>query len=245
MQHSASIQVQQSRPVETSEGIACRVSDAVKQYQMGQTTVNALNGLDLTIPGGEFIAIVGPSGSGKTTLLNMLGCIEMPDRGKVEVLGHDVSMLSDGELTRLRRENIGFIFQSFSLIPVLSAAENVEYPLILSHVPAAERHQRVAVVLEQVGLGDRARHVPGELSGGQRQRVAVARALIKNPRIVIADEPTAALDSKTGQDLMKMMRQIQSEMGTTFIVATHDPAVQAFADRRLTIVDGRIVKDAT
>lgn len=243
MQYIAGIAGQTHQAIASANDVACRVSDANKHYRMGQTTVQALSDLSLVIARGEFTAIIGPSGSGKSTLLNMLGCIEMPDHGRVEVLGHDTSALSDSELTRLRRDNIGFIFQNFSLIPVLSAAENVEYPLILSRVPAAERRLRVAEVLDQVGLGDRADHRPGELSGGQRQRVAVARALIKRPRLVIADEPTAALDSKTGQDLMVMMRRIQAEIGTTFIVATHDPAVQAHAGRRLTLVDGRIVSD--
>lgn len=245
MQQIARHQTQEARPVgiPQGKGVICRAEHVVKTYQMGQTQVRALDDLSMAIDEGEFTAIVGPSGSGKSTLLNMIGCIELPDSGKVEVFGHDVSHHSDQVLTRLRRDNIGFIFQHFSLIPVLSAAENVEYPLILSRVPAAERRERVAAMLTEVGLASRANHRPGELSGGQRQRVAIARALIKRPRLVIADEPTAALDSRTGQELMALMSRIQSESGTTFVIATHDPAVQAHATRRCTIIDGRIAAE--
>ncbi|MFV0334852.1 MAG: ABC transporter ATP-binding protein [Tropicimonas sp.] len=245
MQHTAAVAATTAQPVESPPApvacpVACKVSNASKYFQMGKTRITALDGLSISIDAGAFVAIAGPSGSGKSTLLNLLGCIELPDRGSVEVLGHDTSGMSDGALTRVRRDAIGFIFQNFSLIPVLSAAENVEYPLVLAGMARDKRRELVAGMLEQVGLADRARHLPGELSGGQRQRVAIARALVKSPRLVIADEPTANLDSRTGQELMKTMRRIQEQSRTTFVVATHDPAVQAHASRRFTIVDGRV-----
>lgn len=225
------------------QAFACQVQGVIKTYRVGDRKIRALDGLDASIQSGSFAAFVGPSGSGKTTFLNMIGCIEVPDGGKIEVLGEQTAALSDRTLTRLRRDSIGFIFQHFSLIPVLSAAENVEYPLILSKESAANRRARVRRILDRVGLLERAGHLPGELSGGQRQRVAIARALIKNPKLVIADEPTANLDSKTGDDLLNMMRAIQEEQGTTFVIATHDPGVQAHADRVFHVLDGKIVQE--
>lgn len=239
MQHSLSaVTVQPSQ-----SPLACKITKASKFFEMGKTRITALDSLSLTIEAGDFVAIVGPSGSGKSTLLNLLGGIDLPDRGRVEVLGHDTGAMSDAALTRLRRDSIGFIFQNFSLIPVLSAIENVEYPLVLTGMAHDARRALATRMLEQVGLADRANHLPGELSGGQRQRVAIARALVKSPKLVIADEPTANLDSRTGQELMKMMRRIQQQSHTTFVVATHDPAVQAHASHRFIIVDGRVASE--
>ena len=219
---------------------ACRLDGVFKTYRMGRTEIPALTDLTLDIDRGSLNMLMGPSGSGKSTLLNILGCIETADSGSVEVLGQRTALLKDAALTTLRRDHIGFIFQNFSLIPVLNAAENVEYPLVLAGIPARERAERVARMLAAVGLSDRAGHKPGELSGGQRQRVAIARALIKAPALVIADEPTANLDSRTGQELMGLMRAMQAETGATFIVASHDPMVETFATRRIDIHDGRI-----
>lgn len=223
--------------------VAARLSQVGKHYRLGATALPALVDLSLTLQARDFAVIVGPSGSGKTTLLNLIGCIDRPDTGRVEVLGQDVTALSERELTRLRRDRIGFIFQNFALIPVLSAAENVEYPLVLAGVAATERRLRVAEALDMVGLGARASHRPNALSGGQRQRVAIARALIKRPALVIADEPTANLDSRTGQDLMTALRRMQADLGTTFVIATHDPEVQAHAGRRFRLRDGHLVTE--
>jgi putative ABC transport system ATP-binding protein len=212
-----------------------------KSYMLGETKVEALRGVDLEIERGEFIAIAGPSGSGKSTMLNMLGCIDAPTEGIVRVDGVEVEGLSDRELTRYRREKIGFIFQSFNLIPVLNVYENIEFPLLLrKDLSKKERDALVMRFVDEVGLGDRLKNKPSELSGGQRQRVAIARALVANPLIVLADEPTANLDSATGKRIVELMRTINEEEKTTFIFSTHDAHIMREARRVVRILDGRI-----
>jgi len=213
-----------------------------KQYMLGQTRVDALRGVDLEIEKGEFLAIAGPSGSGKSTMLNMFGCIDVPTEGLVRIDGVEVERLGDKELTRYRREKIGFIFQSFNLIPVLNVYENIEFPLLLRR--SLSRKDREALVMrfiEEVGLSDRLKNKPFELSGGQRQRVAIARALVTRPIIVLADEPTANLDSGTGLRIVELMRKINEEDKTTFIFSTHDAHIMREARRVVSILDGRIV----
>jgi len=219
------------------------VRGAVKRYTLGKTVVEALKGLDLEIDASEIVGIVGPSGSGKSTLLNLLGCIDSADEGTVEIDGVDVGTLGDAALTALRRERIGFIFQSFNLIPVLSVWENVDLPLSALGLPAAERKKRVGSMLERVGLSEYVKHKPDELSGGQRQRVAIARALVTRPALVLADEPTANLDGETGKSIMRLMHEMNGELRTTFVLATHDPRISPWLDRRVQIEDGRVTAD--
>lgn len=211
-----------------------------KTYRLDAIRVQALASIDLTILPERFTVIAGPSGSGKTTLLNLIGCIDRPDGGEVIVSGQPVARLSDNALSDFRARHIGFVFQTFNLLPVLTAYENVEYPLLLTRVPAAQRRQRVTHLLEAVGLADKARHRPGELSGGQRQRVAIARALAVRPSLVLADEPTANLDSQTGATIIELMRQMQREQQVSFVFSSHDPHVLAAADDAVFIRDGRI-----
>ena len=218
------------------------IIDVVKEYQLGTTVVPALRGVSLDVHRGEFISIAGPSGSGKTTLLNLIGCVDVATRGTVRVVGQDTASLSERELTRLRLDTIGFIFQSFNLVGVLSVFQNVEFPLLLQgRLRGPERRARVMTLLEQVGLADHARHRPNELSGGQRQRVAVARALVGSPQIVLADEPTANLDSETGERIIDLMKEMNQRDGTTFIFSTHDAKVMAHADAVIRLADGKIV----
>ena len=216
-----------------------------KVYTADGIPVNALNGIDLTIQSGEFTALVGPSGSGKTTFLNIISGLDSPTDGKVWLAGKVLSEMSDNELSDFRRDNIGFIFQAYNLIPVLTVEENVEYIMLLAGVPKAERHARVIAMLEAVGLQGVANRVPTQLSGGQQQRVAIARAMVSEPAIILADEPTANLDSKTGADLLEMMRRLNEETGMTFIFSTHDPMVMAGARRMVTLRDGRVDTDET
>lgn len=211
-----------------------------KHYPLGKETVRALDRVDFTATQGDFAVINGPSGSGKTTLLNMLALIDRPSEGEVLFEEKPTSRLSEGELARLRREKIGLVFQTFNLIPILSVAENVEYPLLLTRTPRGERRERVAARLEEVGLSGLERRRPDELSGGQRQRVALARALVTQPRIVLADEPTANLDSATGKQIMELLRELNADHCVSFLVVTHDPSVIPYAKRVLTIRDGRI-----
>jgi putative ABC transport system ATP-binding protein len=189
--------------------------------------------------------LIGASGSGKTTLLNLIGCIDAPTRGMVEVCSQNIAELDDNETSEFRARNIGFIFQNFSLVPVLSAYENVEYPLLLIGTPAAERRERTLAMLQAVGLADQAKQRPNELSGGQKQRVAIARALVKGPQVVLADEPTANLDTATGASIIELMRRVQAQSRTTFIFATHDPQLISHADELFLIRDGRIVEHKT
>jgi len=216
----------------------------VKEYQLGKVVVPALKEVSLAIGAGEFASIAGPSGSGKTTLLNLVGCVDRPTRGTVLVDGRDTGKLSERELTRLRLERLGFIFQSFNLVGVLDAFQNVEFPLLLQgHISRQERQRRVDTLLEQVGLAGHRRHRPNELSGGQRQRVAIARALVTRPRIVLADEPTANLDSQTGAAIIDLMKRINEQEGTTFIFSTHDARVMKHADRLIRLEDGRVAEE--
>ena len=218
-----------------------RVENVSKHYRLGDQDVRALTAVSLAIEPGVFLAIAGPSGSGKSTLLNIIGCIDTPTSGQVVVDGHDVSGRTPDQLAELRARTIGFIFQSFNLLPVLSAEENVEYPLLqFRELTKAQRHERVKHYLEVVGLSKYATHRPNQLSGGQRQRVAIARALVTHAKIVLADEPTANLDSKTGSSILKLMRQINRQSGTTFVFSTHDRKVMNMADRLVRIADGEI-----
>ncbi len=214
-----------------------------KDYQLGKVTVPALRDITLDIQPGEFTVIAGPSGSGKTTLLNLIGCVDVATRGRVAVDGSDTGKLSEKELTRLRLDKLGFIFQSFNLVGVLDAFQNIEFPLLLQKtLSKKERHDRVSSLLEMVGISQYAHHRPGELSGGQRQRVAIARALVTKPRIVLADEPTANLDSATGTAILDLMQDLNRQ-GTTFLFSTHDPRVVSRAGRVVRLVDGRVVDD--
>jgi putative ABC transport system ATP-binding protein len=218
--------------------------DVKKHYMLGETRVEALRGVSLQIDRGEFLAIAGPSGAGKSTILNMIGCIDTPSEGKVLVDGQEVEELNDTELTRIRRNKIGFIFQSFNLIAVLNVYENIEFPLLLQRSPSKrEREQAVMRVIEEVGLADRIHNKPSELSGGQRQRVAIARALVTRPLIVLADEPTANLDSETGHRIVDLMRQINETEKTTFIFSTHDSHIMEHARRVVSIRDGRFTDE--
>ena len=218
-----------------------RVENVSKQYRLGKQSVHALTDVSLDIDEGVFLAIAGPSGSGKSTLLNLIGCIDTPTRGHVVIDGHDTGGRSADALADLRARTIGFVFQTFNLLPVLSAEENVEYPLLqFGEVTRDERRKRVAEMLALVRLRSHARHRPNELSGGQRQRVAIARALVTRPRIILADEPTANLDSKTGEEILQLMKDINRDFGTTFVFSTHDKKVIAKADRLVRIADGRI-----
>ena len=220
-----------------------RVEGVTKKYRLGDQTVVALHDITLAFEEGVFLAIAGPSGSGKTTLLNIIGCIDTPTRGQVFIDDKEVTGLSGDALADLRARTTGFIFQTFNLFPVLTAAENVEYPLLqLPELSKAERGERVKRYLSVVGLEKYAHHTPNQLSGGQRQRVAIARALAINPRIVLADEPTANLDSKTGKNILDLMKRINREFGTTFIFSTHDRHVMAMADRLVRIEDGHLAK---
>ncbi len=215
-----------------------------KEYPLGHTTVHALKGIDLLINKGEFAALAGPSGSGKTTVLNLVGCVDTATRGTVRVDGHDTAKLGEKTLTKLRLERLGFIFQSFNLVAVLDVFQNVELPLLLQRqLGKTERRSRVQAMVEKVGLADQLKQRPAELSGGQRQRVAIARALVASPALVLADEPTANLDSETGARIIDLMRDLNRTEGTTFVFSTHDPEVMGHADRVVRLVDGRIAGD--
>lgn len=218
-----------------------RIEHVYKDYQLGEQTVQALHDITWSIDAGVFLAISGPSGSGKTTLLNLIGCIDKPTRGRIFINEEDVSEKTPNELADIRARSIGFIFQTFNLLPVLSAAENVEYPLLRRRdITAEERKRRVAYLLDIVGLGKFANHRPNQLSGGQRQRVAIARALAIKPSIILADEPTANLDKATGREILRLMKQINRHLKTTFIFSTHDQKVIDHADRLVQVEDGYI-----
>jgi len=219
------------------------LKDVYKEYILGKTKVEALRGVSLEVSKSEIMGIIGPSGSGKTTLLNLIGCIDVPTKGEVIIDGENTSTMDDDKLTLIRRHKIGFIFQTFNLIPVLTAYENVEMPLISLGVPKEERHRRVIEMLDKVGLLEFKDHKPDELSGGQRQRVAIARALVINPSIVLADEPTANLDGETGKKIMEIIKTLNQEISTTVIVATHDPRVLQYVERKIYLEDGRIVRE--
>jgi len=213
-----------------------------KTYEMGDQTVNALSGIDIRIKHNEYVAIMGPSGSGKSTLMNLLGCLDSPSRGQYWLNGHDVSSLNDDELARIRNKEIGFVFQTFNLLARATALHNVELPLIYNGTPQVERIARAKEVLESVNLGTRMMHKPNELSGGQRQRVAIARALVNRPSIILADEPTGNLDSKTSVEIMGLLDRLH-EQGNTIILVTHEPDIAEFAHRVITIRDGSVESD--
>jgi putative ABC transport system ATP-binding protein len=213
-----------------------------KIYRVGDVDVTALHKMDLTISRRRFTMVVGPSGSGKTTLLNLIGCIDTPTAGKIAIDGRDVGTLSDRELTAFRARQIGFIFQNFNLVPVLNAFENVEYALLLTRMSAAQRRDATMAMLKAVGLHDQRHQRPSQLSGGQKQRVAIARALVKRPAIVLADEPTANLDSQTGASIVALMREMQTLFDTTFVFSTHDPHLMKHAEETFTIRDGSLVE---
>jgi len=219
-----------------------RTENLTKTYQMGSTEVHALQGVSMEISRNEYVAIMGPSGSGKSTLMNLIGCLDTPTGGRYWLNGKLVSELNDDELARIRNKEIGFVFQTFNLLPRATALHNVELPLVYSGVPSKERTERALKSLELVELSDRVNHKPSELSGGQRQRVAVARALVNNPSIILADEPTGNLDSKTGVEIMKLFGKLHAD-GNTIILVTHDRDVAAYARRVISIRDGRVASD--
>jgi putative ABC transport system ATP-binding protein len=219
--------------------------DVEKTYQQGKVDVHALRGVSLSIDKGEFLALAGPSGSGKTTLLNMIGGLDLADSGKIVVDGNTFDQMNQSQLADLRLHKIGFIFQAYNLIPVLTAIENVEYVMLLQRVPAGERRKRAQAILDEVGLAGKYDRRPAELSGGQQQRVAVARAIVSNPSIVLADEPTANLDSKTGRGLLDIMKQMNSDKQVTFIFSTHDQMVMDYARRLVYIRDGHLANDTS
>jgi putative ABC transport system ATP-binding protein len=214
----------------------------VRRYQMGSHVVNALDGVDLDVERNEYVALMGPSGSGKTTFMNIIGCLDTPTEGSYILNGEDVTHLGDDELAYIRNREIGFVFQTFNLLPRASAIQNVELPLIYAGMDAKERRERVAESLQAVGLEDRAHHRPNELSGGQRQRVAIARALVNRPSIILADEPTGNLDSKSGEEIMRLFEELHRK-GHTLIVVTHDDAIAAHARREVRLRDGRMESD--
>ncbi len=219
-----------------------RIENVFKEYKLGSNQVHALKDINLQIEDGEFLAIAGPSGSGKSTLLNLIGCIDTPSSGKIYINDRDTSGQTPDQLSELRARTIGFIFQTFNLFSVLSAEENVEYPLLqFRELSTAERRERIAKFLDIVGLREFAGHRPNQLSGGQRQRVAIARALATHPKIILADEPTANLDHKTGEGILQLMKEINCNSGTTFIFSTHDAKVMAMAERLVRIEDGQLV----
>jgi putative ABC transport system ATP-binding protein len=223
------------------------MSNIKKDYPLGETVVHALRGVDLTVEEGGFISIIGPSGSGKTTLLNIIGCIDTPTGGSVRIADEDITALDDKKLTNIRLFKVGFIFQTFNLIPVLNLLENVEFPLLLMKDKSWSKEDiraKAERCIDDVGLKDFMHHRPAELSGGQRQRVAIARALVTNPQIVLADEPTANLDSETGANILKLMKRLNETENVTFIFSTHDPDVLQYASQVVKIRDGRIVERA-
>ncbi|MCX6058520.1 MAG: ABC transporter ATP-binding protein [Chloroflexi bacterium] len=221
-----------------------KIENVTRVYQIGKLETRALQGVDLSIESGEFTSLVGPSGSGKTTLLQMIGCLDQPTSGHVIVNGKDVTKLNRNQRADMRRENIGFIFQFFALIPTLSAYENIEMPLLLNRQGTAERKERVMELLKAVDLTDRANNRPDQLSGGQQQRVAIARALAPRPALILADEPTANLDTENGRQVMDIMQKLNKDTGVTFVFATHDPRVINYARRVVTLQDGLIEKES-
>jgi len=219
-----------------------KTENLVKTYKMGDSEVNALNGIDLKIDKGEFVAITGASGSGKSTLMHVIGLLDKPTSGKVMMDGNDVSTLEGDEQAKLRNQYIGFVFQAFNLLPRTSALENVALPLLYAGVGKTDRHDRAKIALEKVGLGERLNHTSTQLSGGQQQRVAVARALINKPKLILADEPTGNLDSKSGTEIMNLLREL-NDQGNTIILVTHELDIAKGTKRRIEMLDGKIVKD--
>jgi putative ABC transport system ATP-binding protein len=218
-----------------------QVEGARKQYKLGAVTVDALAGVDLAVNKGEFVAIMGPSGSGKSTLLNLLGGLDQPSAGQVTLAGKELALLNDDQITLVRRRNVGFIFQFYNLVPTLTAEENVALPLMIDGKREEDYRSRIDQLLTLVGIADRRRHKPDELSGGQQQRVAIARAFVTEPSIVLADEPTGNLDSKSGEEILNLLRRSCDELGQTIVMVTHDPKAASYADRIVFLKDGRIV----
>jgi putative ABC transport system ATP-binding protein len=220
-----------------------KMVDVEKVYKLGGVQVHALRGVSMEALKGEFIVIMGPSGSGKTTILNLIGTLDKPSKGEVYIDGEDITILKERKLTEIRRNKIGFIFQFYNLIPVLTALENVELPMLIAGAPKKQREKRAHKLLKMVGLTDRVSHRPDELSGGEQQRVAIARALVNKPSIILADEPTGDLDTKSGIEVLKILRNLSIKEGAMVIAVTHDPIVSKLATRTLTIKDGLIVKE--
>jgi putative ABC transport system ATP-binding protein len=217
--------------------------DLVKTYTMGSTTVHALHGVSLDIAEGEFVAIMGASGSGKSTLMNILGCLDQPSSGQYRLAGEEVETMASDQLASIRNRRIGFVFQQFNLLPRTSALENVELPMVYAGVKAEQRRARAMAALQKVGLGERYMHTPSELSGGQQQRVAIARALVNDPQLILADEPTGALDSKTSDDIMRLLSELNTQ-GMTVVLVTHETDIAQWARRKLVFKDGLMVEDA-
>jgi putative ABC transport system ATP-binding protein len=230
------------RAVRSKGNVVIRIQGITKEYRMGHAVIQALKGVDLLIRRNEYLAIMGPSGSGKSTLMNMLGCLDTPTEGLYEFNGKDVASMEDDELADIRNREIGFVFQSFNLLPRSTSLENVALPLVYAGVPSEEREQRAAEALMSVGLLDRLRHKPNELSGGQRQRVAIARALVNRPSLILADEPTGNLDSRTGEEIMTLFEQLY-DLGNTIVVVTHEEEVALHARRIVRLRDGEIESD--
>jgi putative ABC transport system ATP-binding protein len=228
---------------EQNRKIVLKTENLVRKFKLGKITVEALKSVSFEIMKGEFVSIMGKSGSGKSTLLNILGTLDTPTSGEVYIDGKPISQMKDAERTAIRRERIGFVFQNYNLIPVLNAVENVELPLFNSPLSNKERREKALNMLEIVGLKDRAHHKPEEMSGGQNQRVSIARALVSDPAIILADEPTGALDSKTGDDIINLFHKLNKEQGYTFILVTHDEAIGERAKRRIVLKDGVIISD--
>ena len=219
------------------------IEGMTKVYTMGEFEVHALRGVNVTINSGEFVAIMGPSGSGKSTLMNMIGCLDTPTAGRYQLDGIEVASLNDNELSSVRARKLGFVFQQYMLLPRQTALANVEMPMVYRGIPAAERKRRATVALELVGMGNRLDHRPNELSGGQQQRVAIARALAGSPSVILADEPTGALDSTTSEEIMLTLQQLNRDQGLTIIIVTHEADIAAYADRIVTIRDGVVLHD--
>jgi putative ABC transport system ATP-binding protein len=225
-------------------GTLVRVQDVHKEYRRGSERIDVRQGINLEIPQGDFLALMGPSGSGKTTLLNLVGGLDRPTSGNVEVAGEPISKLSDGQLAKWRARHVGFIFQFYNLLPVLTAERNVELPLLLTSLSAAERKRHVATALGVVGLADRARHYPRQLSGGQEQRVGIARAIVTDPTLLLCDEPTGDLDRKAGDEILELLQALNREHGKTIIMVTHDPHAATCARRVLHLEKGELVTEA-
>lgn len=222
---------------------AIKISNVIKHFRLGDVVVEALRGISLEVERGEFIAIIGPSGSGKSTLMHIIGALDSPTAGKYLLDGEDVSFLSEKDRARIRNEKIGFVFQTFNLLPRYTAAKNVELPLLYGGVSEKKRKERVLSLMEKVGLSDRLEHSPNELSGGQKQRVAIARALANDPEIILADEPTGNLDTKTGNAILEVLLDLNRNDNVTMIIVTHDPEIAAYADRVISLRDGEVEKD--
>jgi len=219
-----------------------RLTDLRKGFSKGKEPISIFDGLNLAIPSGDFVAVMGPSGSGKTTLLNLLGGIDRPDAGGIEIAGRRIDRLSEGDLARWRAANIGFVFQFYNLMPMLSAAQNVELPLLLTNLRAKARRERVATALKVVNLADRAKHYPREMSGGQQQRVAIARAIVSDPKLLLCDEPTGDLDRASADEILSMLQLLNSDLGKTIVMVTHDPAAAKYARRTLHLDKGFFIE---